>query len=420
MVLFHHDPMHSDDILDRLHDRALEQWSRSGGEPADLELAYERREIVLDDPTGRSVSLTGGSAVAWPAHPLLLLAQRLQAVRRHRPRLRGPLGSHGLRGLSRRALEAADLRRLGLTGLPRSLVPAGSRPLAAGDCGGAAPCVASPLSARRLRSAAGEVRASGPRPGLRPPNAEPAVPAGPAGAGTAGAGLAGGAPLSMAASPATPPPATSAPTTATFATVAPVVGRAAASRPPAGGRPAAARQRHRRCQWLRGRPDFKPRVGTTGRTSGHHLALRADLIEVIRARRAGLQVMAEPAAPKGAAAGGGQLVLDLLQSAPRASRRSIRPGPRAKHEALHVRHLAAEHLCHLRVGEVAQLGEQEGRALVLGKVLEIGHSSRSSARRSHLVVEPIGAASSTSRGLLRGGRAASTGSGCARSRRAMA
>ena len=51
-LLFHHDPMHSDDALDRLHDRALEQWARGGGDPTRLELAYERREITLGAPVG--------------------------------------------------------------------------------------------------------------------------------------------------------------------------------------------------------------------------------------------------------------------------------------------------------------------------------------------------------------------------------
>ena len=53
-LLFHHDPMHSDDALDRLHDRALDRWSRDGGDPTRLELAYERREIVLGAPVSSS------------------------------------------------------------------------------------------------------------------------------------------------------------------------------------------------------------------------------------------------------------------------------------------------------------------------------------------------------------------------------
>ena len=53
-LLFHHDPMRTDDALDRLHDRALERWSSDGGDPAQLELAYERREILLGEPVRSS------------------------------------------------------------------------------------------------------------------------------------------------------------------------------------------------------------------------------------------------------------------------------------------------------------------------------------------------------------------------------
>ena len=53
-LLFHHDPMHSDDALDRLHDRAVTRWCESGGGPTQLELACERREIALGSPVGTS------------------------------------------------------------------------------------------------------------------------------------------------------------------------------------------------------------------------------------------------------------------------------------------------------------------------------------------------------------------------------
>ncbi len=54
VLLFHHDPLHSDDALDRLQDRALELWSRSGGEGTQLELAAERCEIALGEPVSSS------------------------------------------------------------------------------------------------------------------------------------------------------------------------------------------------------------------------------------------------------------------------------------------------------------------------------------------------------------------------------
>jgi phosphoribosyl 1,2-cyclic phosphodiesterase len=48
LVVFHHDPLHSDDFLDVLQDRAIEQWTGFGGDPADLEFAAERRELSIE------------------------------------------------------------------------------------------------------------------------------------------------------------------------------------------------------------------------------------------------------------------------------------------------------------------------------------------------------------------------------------
>jgi phosphoribosyl 1,2-cyclic phosphodiesterase len=47
LLLFHHDPLHSDDFLDRLHGVACERWAELGGDRSGLELAVERREIEL-------------------------------------------------------------------------------------------------------------------------------------------------------------------------------------------------------------------------------------------------------------------------------------------------------------------------------------------------------------------------------------
>ncbi|MFN2611940.1 MAG: MBL fold metallo-hydrolase, partial [Solirubrobacterales bacterium] len=47
LLLFHHDPMHSDDFLDAAYGTALERWSDMGGEPASIEMAAERREVRL-------------------------------------------------------------------------------------------------------------------------------------------------------------------------------------------------------------------------------------------------------------------------------------------------------------------------------------------------------------------------------------
>jgi phosphoribosyl 1,2-cyclic phosphodiesterase len=48
-LLFHHDPLHSDDFLDAHFGRALEAWTKLGGEPTALEMATERRELDLGE-----------------------------------------------------------------------------------------------------------------------------------------------------------------------------------------------------------------------------------------------------------------------------------------------------------------------------------------------------------------------------------
>jgi phosphoribosyl 1,2-cyclic phosphodiesterase len=47
VLLFHHDPLHSDDFLDAFGDSALERWTELGGAPDALEMAVERQELEL-------------------------------------------------------------------------------------------------------------------------------------------------------------------------------------------------------------------------------------------------------------------------------------------------------------------------------------------------------------------------------------
>ena len=47
LVLFHHDPLHSDDFLDAFAGRAVARWQELGGRPDQVELATERREIAV-------------------------------------------------------------------------------------------------------------------------------------------------------------------------------------------------------------------------------------------------------------------------------------------------------------------------------------------------------------------------------------
>ena len=47
VLLFHHDPLHTDDFLDALPGTAIDRWTELGGHPAQVELACERRELEV-------------------------------------------------------------------------------------------------------------------------------------------------------------------------------------------------------------------------------------------------------------------------------------------------------------------------------------------------------------------------------------
>ncbi len=51
LLLFHHDPLHSDDFLDRFGGRAEERWIELGGEPGAVELASERQQLEISAPS---------------------------------------------------------------------------------------------------------------------------------------------------------------------------------------------------------------------------------------------------------------------------------------------------------------------------------------------------------------------------------
>ncbi len=48
VLLFHHDPLHSDEYLDRFGSEACERWQSLGGDAQQIELARERTEIALE------------------------------------------------------------------------------------------------------------------------------------------------------------------------------------------------------------------------------------------------------------------------------------------------------------------------------------------------------------------------------------
>jgi ribonuclease BN (tRNA processing enzyme) len=55
LVLFHHDPLHSDEFLDRFLGSAIDRWETLGGAADRIELAAEQRELAV----GRERATTG-------------------------------------------------------------------------------------------------------------------------------------------------------------------------------------------------------------------------------------------------------------------------------------------------------------------------------------------------------------------------
>jgi phosphoribosyl 1,2-cyclic phosphodiesterase len=62
LLLFHHDPLHTDEFLDRFREQSIGDWAQLGGTQGMVELAAERDEIALDE-AGSPI----GPAAASPA-----------------------------------------------------------------------------------------------------------------------------------------------------------------------------------------------------------------------------------------------------------------------------------------------------------------------------------------------------------------
>jgi phosphoribosyl 1,2-cyclic phosphodiesterase len=54
LLLFHHDPLHSDDFLDSLCGEITSRWQELGRKAEHVELATERREIVVSEPAAQA------------------------------------------------------------------------------------------------------------------------------------------------------------------------------------------------------------------------------------------------------------------------------------------------------------------------------------------------------------------------------
>ena len=79
LLMFHHDPLHSDDFLDRFHDPAQERWSELGGPNGAVEMAAEAQELEIRRAGARS------RAAAEPRVACRPRAARPRAGRRPRP-----------------------------------------------------------------------------------------------------------------------------------------------------------------------------------------------------------------------------------------------------------------------------------------------------------------------------------------------
>ena len=67
VLLFHHDPLHSDAFLDRLSDEICERWRELGGAPGQVRLATERLEVDLGAALTRERVAEAGLRAGEPA-----------------------------------------------------------------------------------------------------------------------------------------------------------------------------------------------------------------------------------------------------------------------------------------------------------------------------------------------------------------
>ncbi len=68
LLLFHHDPLHSDDFLDGLCGDVVGRWEELGGRPEQVELATERREIAVLPAAASASSVPPAAASASAAN----------------------------------------------------------------------------------------------------------------------------------------------------------------------------------------------------------------------------------------------------------------------------------------------------------------------------------------------------------------
>ena len=68
LLLFHHDPLHTDEFLDGLHGEARERWREGGGDPDEVRSAMEGSELVVEaaGPPGQPAAILVSTAGTNP------------------------------------------------------------------------------------------------------------------------------------------------------------------------------------------------------------------------------------------------------------------------------------------------------------------------------------------------------------------
>jgi phosphoribosyl 1,2-cyclic phosphodiesterase len=64
LLLFHHDPLHSDEFLDGIGDEVADRWAALGGHPQAVELAAERMELEVTESASHAAAASSPRAAA--------------------------------------------------------------------------------------------------------------------------------------------------------------------------------------------------------------------------------------------------------------------------------------------------------------------------------------------------------------------
>jgi phosphoribosyl 1,2-cyclic phosphodiesterase len=69
LLLFHHDPLHTDDFLDELHGAARRRWEEMGADPTEIEMGTEGAEFEVSPAQREPVTATAAASTATAATP---------------------------------------------------------------------------------------------------------------------------------------------------------------------------------------------------------------------------------------------------------------------------------------------------------------------------------------------------------------